>query len=264
MLMGKGGVGKTTLAAAIAVELARRGHAVHLTTSDPAAHLADTLDGAVDQPEGQPHRSAGRNRALPRARAGHQGRGSRCAGPGAARRRPALALHRGDRRVPGVLAHHPRGGQVVRRDGHRAHRPHAAAARRHRRVSPRHRAATRRHGATLHDADDAAAGSEADQGPAGDAGRDHAGAGGRAAAGRPAPRRHRAVGVGHQRQPGHGRGRRSPLLRLRAQAEVAQIEAVRKQHAARLAVIPLLAEEPVGVERLLQLVQPESAPAAAT
>jgi arsenite-transporting ATPase len=45
MLMGKGGVGKTTLAAAIAVELAVRGHAVHLTTSDPAAHLAETLHG---------------------------------------------------------------------------------------------------------------------------------------------------------------------------------------------------------------------------
>ena len=47
MLMGKGGVGKTTLAAAIAVELAARGHEVHLTTSDPAAHLADTLDGVL-------------------------------------------------------------------------------------------------------------------------------------------------------------------------------------------------------------------------
>jgi len=43
MLMGKGGVGKTTLAAAIAVELADRGFPVHLTTSDPAAHLAETL-----------------------------------------------------------------------------------------------------------------------------------------------------------------------------------------------------------------------------
>lgn len=45
MLMGKGGVGKTTMAAAIAVELAARGHKVQLTTSDPAAHLADTLRG---------------------------------------------------------------------------------------------------------------------------------------------------------------------------------------------------------------------------
>ena len=37
--MGKGGVGKTTVAAAIALGLARRGHRVHLTTTDPAAHL---------------------------------------------------------------------------------------------------------------------------------------------------------------------------------------------------------------------------------
>ena len=48
MLMGKGGVGKTTLAAAVAVELAHRGLPVHLTTSDPAAHLAQTLDGTLD------------------------------------------------------------------------------------------------------------------------------------------------------------------------------------------------------------------------
>ena len=48
MLMGKGGVGKTTLAAAVAVELAHRGLPVHLTTSDPAAHLIETLGGALD------------------------------------------------------------------------------------------------------------------------------------------------------------------------------------------------------------------------
>lgn len=40
MTMGKGGVGKTTIAAAIATELARRGHKVHLSTTDPAAHIA--------------------------------------------------------------------------------------------------------------------------------------------------------------------------------------------------------------------------------
>jgi arsenite-transporting ATPase len=39
MTMGKGGVGKTTVAAALAVELASSGHSVHLTTTDPAAHL---------------------------------------------------------------------------------------------------------------------------------------------------------------------------------------------------------------------------------
>lgn len=48
MLMGKGGVGKTTLAAAIAVGLAQRGLPVLLTTSDPAAHLNDALVGTLD------------------------------------------------------------------------------------------------------------------------------------------------------------------------------------------------------------------------
>jgi arsenite-transporting ATPase len=47
MVMGKGGVGKTTIAAAIAVGLAQRGHAVHLSTTDPAAHVAFVVDGAM-------------------------------------------------------------------------------------------------------------------------------------------------------------------------------------------------------------------------
>ena len=37
--MGKGGVGKTTIAAAIALGLAEKGVKVHLSTTDPAAHL---------------------------------------------------------------------------------------------------------------------------------------------------------------------------------------------------------------------------------
>ena len=39
MTMGKGGVGKTTLAVRIATQLARAGHRVMLTTTDPAAHV---------------------------------------------------------------------------------------------------------------------------------------------------------------------------------------------------------------------------------
>ena len=47
MTMGKGGVGKTSVAAAVAVVLAQRGHRVLLSTTDPAAHLAWTLGEAV-------------------------------------------------------------------------------------------------------------------------------------------------------------------------------------------------------------------------
>ncbi len=47
MTMGKGGVGKTTVAAAIAVDLAQRGHQVHLTTTDPAAHVRMAVHGEV-------------------------------------------------------------------------------------------------------------------------------------------------------------------------------------------------------------------------
>lgn len=48
MLMGKGGVGKTSIAAAIAVELAARGLPVHLTTTDPAAHLLNALPDEIE------------------------------------------------------------------------------------------------------------------------------------------------------------------------------------------------------------------------
>jgi len=48
LVMGKGGVGKTTVAAALAVELAGRGHPVHLSTTDPAAHLEHALASDVE------------------------------------------------------------------------------------------------------------------------------------------------------------------------------------------------------------------------
>ena len=50
MTMGKGGVGKTTIAAAVAFKLAERGYPVHLTTTDPAAHLMDHI-GEMSIPE---------------------------------------------------------------------------------------------------------------------------------------------------------------------------------------------------------------------
>ena len=45
LAMGKGGVGKTTVAAAVAVALAERGFEVHLSTTDPAAHIAAAVAG---------------------------------------------------------------------------------------------------------------------------------------------------------------------------------------------------------------------------
>jgi arsenite-transporting ATPase len=47
MVMGKGGVGKTTVAAALALGLVARGKSVHLSTTDPAAHLTQTLGAQV-------------------------------------------------------------------------------------------------------------------------------------------------------------------------------------------------------------------------
>jgi arsenite-transporting ATPase len=47
MTMGKGGVGKTSIAASIAIALARQGHRVTLSTTDPAAHVADAVGGGV-------------------------------------------------------------------------------------------------------------------------------------------------------------------------------------------------------------------------
>ena len=47
MTMGKGGVGKTTIAAAIAVALACRGFKVKLSTTDPAAHVASAVEGVL-------------------------------------------------------------------------------------------------------------------------------------------------------------------------------------------------------------------------
>ncbi|EMI15261.1 arsenite-transporting ATPase [Rhodopirellula maiorica SM1] len=44
LAMGKGGVGKTTVAAAVAVAIAQRGYDVQLSTTDPAAHIAAAMN----------------------------------------------------------------------------------------------------------------------------------------------------------------------------------------------------------------------------
>ncbi|WP_339702739.1 arsenical pump-driving ATPase [Algoriphagus aquimarinus] len=50
MTMGKGGVGKTIAASAIAVLLAKKGFEVLLTTTDPAAHIQDFIDQLGELP----------------------------------------------------------------------------------------------------------------------------------------------------------------------------------------------------------------------
>ena len=44
MVSGKGGVGKTSLAASLAVKLAQAGHTTLVVSTDPAHSLSDSLD----------------------------------------------------------------------------------------------------------------------------------------------------------------------------------------------------------------------------
>ncbi|MCE9536739.1 MAG: arsenical pump-driving ATPase, partial [Nitrospirae bacterium] len=52
----------------------------------------------------------------------------------------------------------------------------------------------------------------------------------------------------------------SPMLKQRASFELSQIEAVRTRYATRVALVPMQVEEPIGIERLLNLVEPQRAP----
>ncbi len=204
MLMGKGGVGKTTLAAAIAVELAHRGLPVHLTTSDPAAHLTETLSGSLDNltvSRIDPHAETERYRQhvldTKGAQLDAQGRAlleedlrSPCTEEIAVFQAFSRIIREAGRKFV-VMDTAPTGHTLLLLDATGAY----------------HREITRqmgKNGDALHHADDAVAGQQADQGADRDIGRDHAGAGGRKPAGRLAPGRHRAVGMDHQYQRGRG------------------------------------------------------------
>ena len=129
MTMGKGGVGKTTVAAEIAAALAIMGHRVHLTTTDPAAHILDATSepirnlrvsriDPVAEVQAYQVRSDGREWArLGRER------------PRTSRRGPAISLHRGDSGFSRICAGHSRRDRRVRGYRHGSDWPHPSPSR---------------------------------------------------------------------------------------------------------------------------------------
>jgi arsenite-transporting ATPase len=255
MVMGKGGVGKTTLAAAIAAELARRGHAVHLTTTDPAAHLTQTLDATIANLKVSridPQAETARYREQVLATKGKdldaQGRAlleedlrSPCTEEIAVFRAFAGAIREGGRSFV-VMDTAPTGHTLLLLDATGAYHRDMV-----RQLGP-----TGRHFTTpmmvLQDPRQTKVLiiTLAETTPVLEAAQlqdelRRAGIepwawviNGSLAMARPS----------------------APLLQRRALGEITQIDLVRDRHAQRLAVLPLLAEEPVGAERLARLVQP--------
>lgn len=254
MLMGKGGVGKTTLAAALAVELASRGLPVHLTTSDPAAHLGETLAGNL------PHLEV--SRIDPRAET-ERYRAQVLASKGAALDEQGRALLEEDLRSPCTeeIAVFQAFSRIIREAGKRfvvmdtAPTGHTlllldATGAYHREIA-RQMGGKGLHFTTpmmqLQDPKQTkvlivtlpeptpvqeAANLQADL--------------------RRAGIEPWAWLINHSLQQA---AVSSPLLQLRAERQLPHIEAVERQHASRYAVVPLLAEEPVGADALRRLCQ---------
>ncbi|MEL3919706.1 arsenical pump-driving ATPase [Aeromonas enteropelogenes] len=254
MLMGKGGVGKTTLAAAVAVELASRGLPVHLTTSDPAAHLSETLAGTL------PHLEV--SRIDPRAET-ERYRAQVLATKGAALDEQGRALLEEDLRSPCTeeIAVFQAFSRIIREAGRRfvvmdtAPTGHTlllldATGAYHREIA-RQMGNKGLHFTTpmmqLQDPKQTkvlivtlpeptpvqeAANLQADL--------------------RRAGIEPWAWLINHSLQQA---AVSSPLLQLRAERQLPHVEAVERQHASRFAVVPLLAEEPVGADALRRLCQ---------
>ncbi|WP_429069133.1 arsenical pump-driving ATPase [Aeromonas dhakensis] len=254
MLMGKGGVGKTTLAAAVAVELASRGLPVHLTTSDPAAHLGETLAGSL------PHLEV--SRIDPRAET-ERYRAQVLASKGAALDEQGRALLEEDLRSPCTeeIAVFQAFSRIIREAGKRfvvmdtAPTGHTlllldATGAYHREIA-RQMGSKGLHFTTpmmqLQDPKQTkvlivtlpeptpvqeAANLQADL--------------------RRAGIEPWAWLINHSLQQA---AVSSPLLQLRAERQLPHVEAVERQHASRYAVVPLLAEEPVGADALRRLCQ---------
>ena len=206
MVMGKGGVGKTTVAAALALGLIQRGKTVHLSTTDPAAHLAGTLDGEVPglrvsriDPKVETQRYIDKIMAAksPRSR---RRRSKRCCWKTCARRVPRKSQSSTPSRASSAKGAAPSSCWTP-------HPPdiHAADGR-DRRLPPANDAGVRRARRRAHrHAVDEAAGRCVHQDHSGDAAGSDAGFAGRRAAGGPPPRQHRALCLGAQQERSGGR-----------------------------------------------------------
>ena len=137
LTMGKGGVGKTTIATKVALTLAKLGHKVHLSTTDPAAHLDLTLGERVSNLTVSRIDPAVETEDYTEEVMAHRGPRSRCAGESPPRRGSAFAVHRRDRGLSGLRPYHRSRQGWLRRARHRSHRAHVASARCDRGLSPR-------------------------------------------------------------------------------------------------------------------------------
>ncbi|MFM4835310.1 arsenical pump-driving ATPase [Aeromonas veronii] len=254
MLMGKGGVGKTTLAAAVAVELASRGLPVHLTTSDPAAHLNETLAGSLPHLEVSridPHAETERYRAQVLATKGavldEQGRAlleedlrSPCTEEIAVFQAFSRIIREAGKRFV-VMDTAPTGHTLLLLDATGAYHREIARQMGNKGLhfttpmmqlqDPKQ---TKVLIVTLPEPTPVqeAANLQADL--------------------RRAGIEPRGWLINHSLQQA---AVSSPLLQLRAERQLPYIEAVEQQHASRYAVVPLLAEEPVGPDALRRLCQ---------
>lgn len=254
MSVGKGGVGKTTIAAAIATELARRGFPIHLSTTDPAAHIAAAagelegltvtrIDPAAETKAyvDQVMADAGRDLDAESRALLEEDLRSPCTEEIAVFRAFARAVARG-REGFVVLDTAPTGHTVLLLDAAEAY--HREVARRSsdmpeevRELLPRLRdpGFTRVIVVTLPEATPVheAAALQADL---------------------------RRAGIEPfawvVNQSFAGCGTSDPLLRLRARNEEPFIREVASQHSRHAALVPWVAEEPAGPERLRQLFQP--------